>query len=235
MYNAAGGSGMRRMFPHLKYTYRLMLVKLKVAIWKVLGVIDMLPLKWKGVRFGKGCFVDGKPYVRMAKGSKIILGDDVTLISRMQHNPMLRHCMAIHTLTPEAEIELHDHAGLSGCTLVCCAGISVGEYTIIGPDTLISDTDGHHYSPETGWRIRTAYTGSPISIGKKCFVGARCVILSGASIGDRCVVAAGTVLNRDVPAGHMASGNPAVITPLPKILGGPGRKASLANAAPATR
>ncbi|MDO4220564.1 MAG: acyltransferase [Akkermansia sp.] len=212
-----------------------MLVKLKIAVWKVLGFIDMLPLKWKGVRFGKGCFVDGKPYVRMAKGSKIILGDDVTLISRMQHNPMLRHRMAIHTLTPEAEIELHDHAGLSGCTLVCCAGISVGEYTIIGPDTLISDTDGHHYSPETGWRIRTAYTGSPISIGKKCFVGARCVILSGASIGDRCVVAAGTVLNRDVPAGHMASGNPAVITPLPKILGGPGKKASLANAAPASR
>lgn len=224
MYNAAGGSGMRRMFPHSEYTYRLMLGKLKVAIWKVLGVIDMLPLKWKGARIGKGCFVDGMPKVHMAKGAKIILGDDVTLISRERHNPLLRQKMILKATTPDSVIQLHDHVGLSGCSLISSTSISIGEYTIIGPDTVVFDAAGHHYNPTTGWRVRTMRTGNPISIGKKCFIGSRCIIMGGVTIGDNCVVSAGTVVSKDIPAGHIACGNPAVITPLPKRLGGPGRK-----------
>lgn len=201
-----------------------MLGKLKIAVWKMLGIIDMLPMKWKGVRMGRGCFIDGKPYVRMARGSRIVLGEDVTLVSRMHHNPLVRHRMIMNALTPSAVIELGDHVGVSGSSLVCCNRITVGEYTIIGPDTLLYDSEGHHYSPETGWRIRTVRSGRPITIGKKCFIGARCVILSGVTIGDNCVVAAGTVVSQDIPAGHRASGNPATYEPLPKLLGGPGRK-----------
>lgn len=201
-----------------------MLVKIKIAIWRLLALTHALPLRIKGVRMGRGCFVDGKPYVRMARGSRIVLGEDVTLVSRMHHNPLVRHRMIMNALTPSAVIELGDHVGASGCSLVCCNRITVGEYTIIGPDTLLYDSEGHHYSPETGWRIRTVRSGRPITIGKKCFIGARCVILSGVTIGDNCVVAAGTVVSQDIPAGHRASGNPATYEPLPKLLGGPGRR-----------
>lgn len=224
MYNAAGGSGGRRMFPHSENTCRLMLVKLKIAVWKMLGIVAMLPMKWKGVRFGKGCFVDGKPRIRLAKGAKIILGNDVTLISRTHHNPLVEHGVMMSVLEPGAAIELHDHVGVSGCNLVCYNRITVGEYTIIGPGTLLFDSEGHNYVPETGWRVRTVRSGRPITIGKKCFIGARCIILSGVTIGDNCVVAAGTVVTQDIPAGHRASGNPATYEPLPKLLGGPGRK-----------
>ena len=49
----------------------------------------------------------------------------------------------------------------------------------------------------------------------------RCIILKGVTIGDDCVIAAGTLVNRDIPSGHLAIGNPATITPLPERLGGP--------------
>lgn len=207
-----------------------MLSNLKMALWRVWSLLHIFRLRLKGMRFGKGCFVDGMPYVRMAKGSRIILGNDVTLASRAHHNPILKHRAALHTLDPSAVIDLHDHSGISGCSLVCSMRISIGEYTIIGPDTLVYDSEGHHYSPETGWRIRTIRTGNPITIGKKCYIGTRCLILSGANIGDNCVIAAGTVVNRDIPAGHYASGNPAVIKPLPRFLGGPGRKKTAPDA-----
>lgn len=174
--------------------------------------------------FGKGCFILGKPTAKLCRGSRINVGDHVTLISHPRFNPLVESPIAFRTLESSAVIELAPHVGISGCRLVCCNRISIGEYTIIGPGTLIYDSEGHSYSPETGWQGRSARSGRPITIGKKCFIGARCIILSGVSIGDNCVISAGTVVTRDIPAGHKASGNPAAFVPLPKLLGGPGRQ-----------
>lgn len=44
------------------------------------------------------------------------------------------------------------------------------------------------------------------------------IILKGVTIGDNCVIAAGSVITKDVPAGHLAQGNPATYTPLPERL-----------------
>jgi len=53
-----------------------------------------------------------------------------------------------------------------------------------------------------------------VIIGRGCFIGARAIILKGVTIGDCAVVGAGAVVTRDVPAGHLAAGNPAVCRPL---------------------
>lgn len=206
-----------------------MLVQLKIVVWRIFSLVHLLPLKWKGVQCGAKCFIDGKAYVRMEKGSHIQLGRDVTLISRVRHNPLIKHNVMMETLTPAAEIILGDHVGVSGCQIVCCSKIQVGEYSIIGPNTILFDSEGHHYSEETGWRVRHVRSGRPIRIGKKCFIGTDCIILSGVTIGDNCVVAAGSVVTRDIPAGHRAYGNPAVSEPLPKILGGPSKRQTAAE------
>lgn len=202
-----------------------MIVKLKLFILNCISCWHKLFLRRKGFAFGAGCFVDGAPDIRTTKGSKIILKDNVTLISNPRHNPLLEHPMTFRTLTPDAIIELQSNCGISGSRLVCCNRITIGEYTIIGPGTLIYDSEGHSYDKKIGWSGRSVRTGRPISIGNKCFIGARCIILSGVTIGDNCVIAAGSVITQDIPAGHKASGNPATITPLPKILGGVGKKA----------
>ena len=38
--------------------------------------------------------------------------------------------------------------------------------------------------------------------------GGSCVILPGVTIGDNCVIAAGSVVNKDIPSGVIAAGNP---------------------------
>lgn len=201
-----------------------MITRIKIAILKVISQFYKLFLKNRGVSFGSNCFIDGMPYIKTTKGSSIFLGNNVTLISNQKHNPLLEHPVSIRTLTPEARIELADNSGISGSNIVCCNHISIGEYTIIGTGTLIYDSEGHDYSPEVGWSQRKVRTGRPIRIGSKCFIGARCMIMSGVTIGDNCVIAAGSIITQDIPAGHKASGNPASCSPLPKMLGGVGRR-----------
>jgi len=46
-------------------------------------------------------------------------------------------------------------------------------------------------------------------IGKRCFIGARSIILPGIRIGDEVVVAAGSVVTKDVPDNTLVAGNPA--------------------------
>ncbi len=196
---------------------KLLLFRCYVAIYRHIA-------RWQGLEVHPSSIINKKPDVRKAKGSRIILHEDTTLTSNPRHNPLLLHPVIIRTLTPNAVIEMKKGSGMSGASLICCNRITIGEHTIIGPNTLIYDSEGHSYTPEIGWKGRVTRTGRPINIGAKCFIGSSCIIMSGVTIGDNCVLSAGTVLKCDVPAGHMACGNPAVISPLPKILGGPGRK-----------
>ena len=48
-------------------------------------------------------------------------------------------------------------------------------------------------------------------IGKRCFIGARSVVLPGVQVGDECIVAAGAVVTKDVPPRCIVAGNPAKI------------------------
>ncbi len=195
--------------------------KIKMLVFRTLSNCNILRLRLKGVRVGKSCIVNKAPYVKLAPGSQIILGDNVTLTSNGRHNPLLEHRAFIRTMTPEAVVEMKNNSGMTGSRIVCFNRITIGEHTIIGANTLIYDSDGHTYSPDRGWNTPRLQTGRPINIGNKCFIGTRCIILGGVTIGDSCVVAAGSVVTQDVPSGHRAYGNPAQVEPLPKYLGGP--------------
>ncbi len=50
---------------------------------------------------------------------------------------------------------------------------------------------------------------APITIGNNVFIGNSAIILPGVTIGDNCVIAAGAVVTRDVPSGHVVAGVPA--------------------------
>jgi acetyltransferase-like isoleucine patch superfamily enzyme len=78
-------------------------------------------------------------------------------------------------------------------------GIHVGAETFVAFDAAI-------LSHET-IRSLNAHT----RIGRRCFIGARSVILPGIVIGDGSIVAAGSVVTKDVPARSIVGGNPARI------------------------
>ena len=48
-----------------------------------------------------------------------------------------------------------------------------------------------------------------LTIGPNAWIGARAVLLAGASVGEDAVVAAGAVVTAPVPAGAVVGGNPA--------------------------
>jgi acetyltransferase-like isoleucine patch superfamily enzyme len=46
-------------------------------------------------------------------------------------------------------------------------------------------------------------------IGRRCFIGAKSMILPGITVGDESIVAAGSVVTKDVPPRSIVAGNPA--------------------------
>lgn len=198
-----------------------MLRKAKIGILKFLYKIKALIYRFKGIKVGQDTFISGFPWFYKRKGAQIIIGDKVTLHSKRKFNTLITNAVSISAVEPGAVVELKEHCGLSGCKIVCANKVSIGKYTMIGPDTVIYDCKEHEYNEETGWLSCKKRTGKPIIIGDKCFIGMRCIILKGVTIGDNCVISAGTIITKDVPAGHLASGNPAVYTPLAPHNGGP--------------
>lgn len=85
------------------------------------------------------------------------------------------------------------------------AKITIGDYVFFGPNVSLY-TAGHsihHESRNSGYEY-----GIPITIGNNVWIGGSCVILPGVTIGDNCVIAAGSVVNKDIPSGVIAAGNP---------------------------
>lgn len=76
--------------------------------------------------------------------------------------------------------------------------ISVGRNSIIGYNTTIL---AHEYLIEE-------YRLGKVIIGDNVMIGANSTLLPGITIGDNAVVAAGSLVNRDVPAGAFVGGNP---------------------------
>ena len=147
----------------------------------------------------------------------MVLGDDVRLYSATRANPLgcFQPCV-LRALRPSAQLVLGRGVGLSGTVLCAADSIDVGEGTIFGSGAMVVDNDFHLPMGEWGWSSEAMLSGTsarPVKIGRGVFIGARAIVLKGVTIGDRAVVGAGAVVTRDVPAYHLATGNPAQSQP----------------------
>ena len=98
----------------------------------------------------------------------------------------------------------------NGCTFIAEGpGISIGRNALIGPGVEFYDSD-FHALPQAS-RRSAAPAMAPVSIGDDVFIGARAIVLRGASIGDGAVIGAGSVVVGDIPANVVAAGNPAAV------------------------
>jgi acetyltransferase-like isoleucine patch superfamily enzyme len=164
----------------------------------------------RGVKVGAGFTCIGRPAMNLKRGSRIVLGERVTLCNSGMANPVAEggRCR-LATLAPGAEIVLADGVGLS-TTIICAARkVEIGGGTMIGGGAMILDTDFHPRNPDGTWGTNAALVSKPVSIGRNCFIGARAIILKGVTLGDGVVVGAGAVVSRDVPPGAVVAGNPA--------------------------
>ncbi len=93
-------------------------------------------------------------------------------------------------------------------TILDIAKVSIGNYCMIGPNTLIT-TVGHPLMPK-GRREKKA-KGEPVNIGNDVWIGGNCTILPGITVGNNVVIAAGAVVTKDVPDNCVVAGVPARI------------------------
>lgn len=79
------------------------------------------------------------------------------------------------------------------------SGIYIAEDTYIASGAIVFS---HDYS-----RCLRSNT----KIGKRCFIGANAIIMSGVTIGDEVIVGAGAIVTKDVPSNCIVVGNPAKV------------------------
>jgi len=92
-----------------------------------------------------------------------------------------------------------------GCVVLDCAAVSIGDRVLIAPGVHIY-TATHPLDP--AMRASGLEFALPVSIGNDAWIGGRAVICPGVTIGDEAVIGAGSVVNKDIPPGMLAVGNP---------------------------
>ena len=92
-----------------------------------------------------------------------------------------------------------------GCVILDGGKVTFGDNVFIAPDCGFH-TAGHPLDAEQR-NLGLEYAW-PITVGDNVWIGANVTVLPGVTIGSNTVIAAGSVVNRDIPAGVVAAGNP---------------------------
>lgn len=143
----------------------------------------------------------GSPTILRHRKSKIIIGKNFENRNWFNSNPLgISHPTILSTLSSNAEIRIGDHVGISGGSIVSASRIEIGDFTMIGSNCEIIDTDFHALSPQNRRYSKKNITSKPIKIGKNVFIGTNSIILHGVNIGDNSIIGAGSIVRKNIPA-----------------------------------
>lgn len=94
------------------------------------------------------------------------------------------------------------------CVILDGASVKFGDYVFIAPNCCFT-TAGHPIDYERrNQGLEYAY---PITVGNHVWFGANVTVLPGVTIGDNVVIGSGSVVNKNIPSGVVAAGNPCKI------------------------
>ncbi len=91
------------------------------------------------------------------------------------------------------------------CIILDGAPVVFGDNVFIAPNCVFS-TAGHAIDAEQ--RSRGLEIALPIKVGNNVWIGTNVSVLPGVTIGDNTIIGAGSVVNKDIPSGVIAVGNP---------------------------
>ena len=90
-------------------------------------------------------------------------------------------------------------------TILDGAKVTFGDNVFIAPNCVFS-TAGHAIDSEQ--RAKGLEIARPITVGNNVWIGANVSVLPGVTIGSSSMIGAGSVVNKDIPEGVIAAGNP---------------------------
>jgi acetyltransferase-like isoleucine patch superfamily enzyme len=107
-------------------------------------------------------------------------------------------------------IELGDNCSVNPfCILYGYGGLRIGNNVRIANGCAVVPQN-HVITPGTGSLLDTGVTGKGITIQDNVWLASHVIVLDGVTIGEGAVIGAGAVVTRDIPAGVVAVGVPAV-------------------------
>lgn len=169
------------------------------------------------IRVGRDCFLERRDSFgkfRSTREPGLVLGDRVRVLTWTTFN-----------VEPGGSIWIGDDTQLIGAVFMCAGEIRVGSRCVLSYNITVADSDFHPLdvqerrrdaianAPHGDRSTRPPLTAKPITIEDDVWIGIGAIILKGVHIGAGATIAAGAVVSRDVPAGRLAVGNPAVVTP----------------------
>ncbi len=179
---------------------------------KISNPFPKILMRLQGIKYGCGCHFFGIPIIARTGAGRITFGKGVVVNSSFLSNLVGLYQRTIIVAKKNGEIHIGDHVGISGATIYSWEKITIGDYTRIGANVKIIDTDFHPVDPTERLNgNNTAAKTSPIQIGKNVFIGMNSIILKGTVIGDNCVVGAGAVVVGRYESNSVIVGNPASV------------------------
>jgi len=181
-----------------------------------------------------------KPFLKKSKGL-LFAGSHVKVRHGYQitagKNLILDDNVSINALSTDG-IQLGDHVSIARDSILFCTGViaqkgkgiiignrtgigaraflagqggvTIGNDVITGPNIQVF-SENHNFSDLTQTIKAQGVTKQATTIGNNCWIGADVKILAGVTIGDGCVIAAGSVVNKSVPANSVVAGVPAKV------------------------
>jgi|GEM_PF-547813 len=169
-----------------------------------------------GIPYDSTYHLDGririiKHFPFMGRGGTLTIGRHFTAHNSIESNPVGLFLPCIFNISkPDCRIIIGDNVGISGSTIFAVTSITIGNNVLIGPQCIISDTDGHPIdADERNNNTPGATASAPIVICDNAFIGTRCLIMKGVTIGEGAVISAGAVVIKDIPPYTIYGGNPA--------------------------
>lgn len=157
----------------------------------------------------KGAKIWGRYRVLILGNGRIEIGERFHCVSDRRRSLITLYSSVQLTAFDQGKIIIGDNVGLNGTAITSSKRISIGDKTMIAPNSVIVDTDFHNpWPPDQRWHARDE--GMEITIGRRVWIGMTVTILKGVTIGDNlAVIAAGSVVINDIEPNCLAAGNPA--------------------------
>jgi acetyltransferase-like isoleucine patch superfamily enzyme len=158
---------------------------------------------------------------QITAGKNLILDDNVSInalsvngITLGDHVSIARDCILFCTgviAQKGTGITIGNRTGIGArAFLAGQGGIAIGDDVITGPNLQVF-SENHNFADLTKTIKEQGVTKQATVIGNNCWLGGSVTILAGVTIGDGCVIAAGSVVNKSMPANSIVAGVPAKV------------------------